>query len=125
MQRKEKVHIATDLLKKIDVVRDGFKLGSHIGLTDLQRRTDWHERFIASKMFEILERNQPFAVMLKPEIFDALRKYITVLEQQLEELQIEIMFTQRTEEHIDWTTRDDLKQKAKENFHHRQAFGWR
>lgn len=112
--------MATDLLKDVDVVLGGFELGSHIGITDLQRSTDWRQRFAASKMVEILDRNQPFAVMLKPEIFDAVRKYIAVLERQLEELQVEVLFTQRTEERMNWTTGDDLKQKAQESFRYRK-----
>ncbi len=120
VERKERVTMATDLLKDVDVVLGGFELGSHIGITDLQRSTDWRQRFAASKMVEILDRNQPFAVMLKPEIFDAVRKYIAVLERQLEELQVEVLFTQRTEERMNWTTGDDLKQKAQESFRYRK-----
>lgn len=71
-------------------------------------------------MVEILDRNQPFAVMLTPELFHAVRKYITLLEQQLEALQLEVLFTLRTEERMDWTTGDDLQQKAKESFRARK-----
>ncbi len=112
--------MAMDLMKDVDVFLGGFQLGSHVGITDLQRKTDWRQGFATSKMVEILDRNQPFAVMLKPELFDAVRKYIAVLERQLEELQIEALFTQLSEERMNWTTGDDLKQKAKESFRDRK-----
>ena len=120
LERKARAKMAIDLLKDVDAFLGGFELGSHVGITDLQRKTDWRQGFAASKMVEVLDRNQPFAVMLKPELFDAVRKYIAVLERQLEELQIEALFTQRSEERMNWTTGDDLKQKAKESFRDRK-----
>ena len=99
----------------------GVELGSHIGITDLQRSTDWRQRFAVSKMVEILDRNQPFAVMLKPEIFDAIRQYIAVLEEQLETLQVDALFAQRPEARMNWTTGDDLKRQAQEILRDRHA----
>ncbi len=109
----------TDLLKDVDVLLGGFELGSHIGITELQRSTDWRQRFAASKMVEILDRNQPLAVMLKPEIFDAIRQYIAVLEQQLETLQVDALFAQRPEARMNWTTGNDLKRQAQESLRDR------
>lgn len=113
--------MSIDLSKDVDVFLGGFELGSHIGITDLQRKTDWRQGFTASKMVEILDRNHPFAVMLTPELFDAVRKYIAILEQQLESLQIEVLFSHRADERMNWTTGDDLKQKAQESFRDRKA----
>jgi len=117
MELEESMKV-TELLKDVETVMAGFELGSHIGLTDLQRKTDWRKEFDKAKMVEILDRNELFAVMLKPDVFQSMRKYITVLEEQLEQLQLDALFVRR-ENKMNWTTGEDLKQKAKESLHAR------
>lgn len=107
-----------EFLKDVDTVLGGFELGSHIGITDLQRKTSWRKDFDETKMMEILDRNEPFAVMLKPEVFQALRKYVRELEEQIEELQLDALFARR-QDNMNWSTGEDLKKKAKESSHAR------
>lgn len=106
-------------LQDVQTVLSGFQIGSHIGITEMQRKTEWREAFNKEKMVEILDRNETFGVLLKPEIFRSLQTYIEQLEHQVEQLQLEALFDRR-EGKMNWATGEDLKDKAKASLHARE-----
>ena len=107
------------VLKDVQTILGGLNVGSHIGITELQRKTSWREEFTKSKIMEVLDRNETFAVMLTPEVFRSVQAYIEQLEQQVEQLQLDALFARR-EGNMNWMTGEDLKQKAKASFHTRK-----
>ncbi|PSR19928.1 MAG: hypothetical protein C7B44_15325 [Sulfobacillus thermosulfidooxidans] len=99
------------IFQDVQTILGGVEIGSHIGITEMQRQTKWRETFNESKILEVLDRNETFAVLLKPELLRSLRFYIEQLEQEVEQLQLDVLFAQR-QGTMNWTTGTDLKDKA-------------
>lgn len=109
----------TQLMRDVEKFLGGFELGNHIGITKLQRETQsWKDLFNKAQMIEILDRNETYAVMMKPEIFNSMREYIKILEGQLEAVQLDLLFARRGE-NMEWLTGEELKQNAMASFNER------
>ena len=106
-------------LEDVQMVLGGLEIGLHIGLTEMQREKEWRKEFNKKRVMEVLERNETFGLLIKPDLFRSLQTYIEHLEQQVEQLQLEALFARR-EDKMDWMTGEDLNQKAKESFHARK-----
>jgi hypothetical protein len=109
----------SQVFQDVQTILGGLEIGCHIGITEMQRQTKWRETFNEAKMMEILERNETFGVLLKPELLRSLQTYIDQLEQQVEQLQLDALFAQRQGQ-MHWTTGADLKEKAQASLSRRQ-----
>ncbi len=116
---REEVTTVAKTLEDVQMILGGFELGNHIGLTEMQREKEWKEEFNKKRMVEILERNETFGLLIKPDLFRSLQIYIEHLEQQVERLQLDAMFASR-EGNMIWLTGEDLKQKSQESFRARK-----
>lgn len=101
----------SQVFEDVQTLLGGVAIGSHIGITEMQRQTKWRETFQESKILEVLDRNETFAVVVKPELLRSLRIYIEQLEEQVEQLQLDVLFAQR-QGTMHWATGTDLKDQA-------------
>ncbi|XZF75344.1 hypothetical protein ACSBO6_17320 [Bacillus sp. AL-1R] len=66
----------------------------------------------------ILDRNQTARILLSPEIYKSLLDYLDNVDQALEQVQVEKLYSNRKE--MNWTTSEDFATKAKASFAARQ-----
>lgn len=118
LERKEVISMTQQLIEEVSSVLGGFALGSHVGVTELQRTAAWRDKLNQMKMLEILDRHETFAVMMKPELFDALRTYVSALEEQVEQLQLDRLFAHRA--HANWQSGEELQASVLSSFEKRR-----
>ncbi len=107
------------IAKDLDRVLSEFVFGNHIGLATFQREPKkWRSIFDKLGAIEVLDRNETYGLMLKPEIFDLMRDYIHALEEQLEEAQLDLLFARRGE-NMKWVSGEELQKSALESFDNR------
>ena len=70
---------------------------------------------------EVVDRNVTTAVLLKPEVYQAIMARLEQLEIELEQSQIEALFQSR-ENMNNWVTGEELVTKANDNFDSRMKY---
>jgi hypothetical protein len=119
MNKKGMISMSREMLATVERVRNGFQLDSHITVTQLTRSTSWRNDLEKYLAMPILDRNQTAAVVLSPDAFRAVLKYIDMIEEELETTQLEMLFKAR-ENMENWEEGEELSRKAKESFLERQ-----
>lgn len=108
-----------EMLESVEKVRNGFELGSRVGVTQLGRSTKWREDLERLSAMEVVDRNQTAAVLLSPETFKALLTYLEQVDKEREQMQVEALFKAR--EHMNnWDSGESLATKAKDRLTERQ-----
>ena len=72
MKDKEMSKLSAETIKEVQRIRHGFQMGSRVGVTQLGRSTQWREDLARVAAMEVVERNETRAVLLKPEVFQAM-----------------------------------------------------
>ena len=68
------------LVNDLDHILRGFNFENHVGLATFQREPKkWQSIFEKNGAIEVLDRNEPYGVMITPEVF----KKISKLEQEV------------------------------------------
>jgi hypothetical protein len=111
--------MSKDMLLTVEKVRSGFELDSQITVTQLSRSSTWKEDLKKYSALQILDRNHTAAVILTPDAFRAILKYIDAIEEELESTQLEMLLKAR-EGMENWESGQELSRKAKESFLERQ-----
>jgi len=119
MGKKGMIAMPSEMLSTVDRVRNGFQLDSHITVTQLARSTSWRNDLEKYDAMPILDRNQTAAVVLSPDAFRAVMKYIDLIEEELEASQLDVLMKAR-ENMENWEEGEELSRKAKESFLERQ-----
>ena len=88
---------------------------SRLGLTDLTRSKAWRQTLDENDILEVVDRTETAAFILSPETLDSITTYIEALEEELEEIRIDALFDTRKNLN-DWTSGEELAQKAIESF---------
>ncbi|WP_053958049.1 hypothetical protein [Sulfobacillus thermosulfidooxidans] len=104
-----------NLFEHLEAVRRGFDLHSRVSVTQLGRSTQWRADLNKFSVLEVLDRNQTTAILLKPEVYQAIKTYLDQLEEELEQARVDALFAQRDAlQH--WASGDDLAQQALASF---------
>jgi len=119
MITKGLISMPREMLTAVERVRNGFQIDSHINVTQLARSTSWRNDLEKYLAMPILDRNQTAAVVLSPDAFRAILKYIDAIEEELETAQLEALLKAR-ENMENWEEGEELSRKAKESFLERQ-----
>ena len=119
MGKKGRISMSREMLSTVEQVRHGFQMDSQITVTQLTRSTSWKSELAKYSALQILDHNQTAAVVLTPEAFRAVMKYIDEIEEELEKAQLEMLLKAR-EDMKDWAGGKELSGKAKESFLERQ-----
>lgn len=90
MKEKEMSELSAKALEEVQKIRHGFQMGSRVGVTQLGRSTQWREDLDRLAAMEVVDRNETKAILLKPEVYQAMVEYMAVLERKKEELEVEI-----------------------------------
>ncbi len=107
------------LVNDLDHILRGFNFENHVGLATFQREPKkWQSIFEKNGAIEVLDRNEPYGVMITPEVFKKIRAYIRALEEQIEQTQLDLLFARRGE-NMNWLSGEELQQKAHESFNNR------
>lgn len=84
-----------ELVKKIEKVRNGFEMGTNVGLTKLGRSTEWRQKLEELGAFQVLDRDKTIGILLEPEIFKAMLDYMKVTEAELEQASFDALYERR------------------------------
>lgn len=90
MKEKELSKLSTKAIEEVQKIRHGFQMGSRVGVTQLGRSTQWREDLDRLAAMEVVDRNETKAILLKPELYEAMVEYMAVLERKKEELEVEL-----------------------------------
>lgn len=112
-------HVSNEEIDKVEKVRNGFKMGSHVGLTKLGRSTHWREKLEAQGALELLDRNETAGVILEPKVFEAMLNYMDEIDEELEQERLAALF-ERRKNTIEFLSGEALATKALVNFKERQ-----
>lgn len=119
-RKKELKDMTTEMLERVEKAKD-FKLNNRISLTNLARSSQWKDDLKNNMIMEVVDRTDTVGVLLSPEMYMAISKYIDELEEQLENTQIELLFKSR--EHLTETASGkELKEKTSELFEDRLKY---
>lgn len=72
------------LLKKIEKAQSGFKSNSHIDLTQLHKSTSWNKTPEEVGVLQFHEHNKTVGILLEPRTFDAILKYLDLIDKEME-----------------------------------------
>jgi len=111
--------MTTQMMKDVETIRRGFPLGGRVSVTNLSRSTEWRKELQEYKMLEVVERTQTAGVILLPEVFMAMLKYMEELEAERDQSEMNLIITLR-EQMQDWKTGTELAEKAKERVRERR-----
>ncbi|HEU4965672.1 MAG TPA: hypothetical protein VFV52_17825 [Bacilli bacterium] len=114
MQEKGRISMSHDLLERVEKFRSGFDLGSRVNVTTMSRSTSWRPILSEHLTMEVLDRNDTIAVMIDPETYMAVKRYVEALEEELEQVQLQAMFAARADLN-DLQSGEDLERKAMES----------
>lgn len=119
MRQKGLINMTAKMIEEVEKIRRGFELGSRVGVTQLGRSTKWRDDLERLAAMEVVDRNQTAAILLKPDTFKALMAYLDQVDEELEQAQVEALFASR--KHLtDWTSSEDMANKAKTGLQERQ-----
>ncbi|MEQ2468318.1 hypothetical protein [Niallia hominis] len=90
MKEKEMSELSAKAIEEVQKIRHGFQMGSRVGVTQLGRSTQWREDLDRLAAMEVVDRNETKAILLKPEVYQAMIEYMSLLERKKEELEVEI-----------------------------------
>lgn len=90
MKEKEMSKLSAKAIEEVQKVRHGFQMGSRVGVTQLGRSTQWREDLDRLSAMEVVDRNETKAILLKPEVYEAMVNYMEVLEKNQAELEAEL-----------------------------------
>lgn len=113
MKEKGLNELTQEVLEKVEQIRNGFKMGSRVGLTALGRSTQWREELEKLLAMEVTDRDQTAAILLSPDAFKAILIYIEKIDQEREQMQLEALFEARKNME-DWDSGENLAAKALE-----------
>lgn len=111
--------VTMELMKDVEAVRSGFPLGARVTVTNLGRSTEWRRQLQEHKFLEVVDRTQTAGVLLKPEVFSAMLKYIETLETERDQSEIDLLITLR-EHRQNWQSGQELAEQAKESARQRR-----
>lgn len=100
------------LREEVACARDGFPLGARVGLTEVSRGTSWREKVYEFGKLELVDRTTTVAVLVRPELFQALLKYVDVLEEEAAMYEDALMIVSR-EHRQNWLEGEALAAEAK------------
>lgn len=86
-----------------------------VGVTEFARSKDWRGRLAEKGFMEITDRNETAGYLVAPESMRDLVDTMTAYEEELERMQVDLMFSARADMQ-DWRKGDDLAQAAKASF---------
>jgi hypothetical protein len=121
MMKEKGLHssMTQQMLQDVETVRTGFALGARVSVTNLGRSTQWRKDLQTLTMMEVVDRTQTAGILLKPEAFTAMLKYIAEVEAERDLAQMDLLITRR--EHMQsWTAGENLATQAKQRMHERQ-----
>lgn len=113
------ITMSKDMLSTVERVRNGFQLDSQITVTQLTRSTSWRNDLEKYMAMQILDRNHTAAVVMSPDAFRAVMKYIDMIEEELETTQLEMLLKTRSNTE-NWQSGKELSKNAKDSFLERQ-----
>ncbi|MCE4052084.1 hypothetical protein [Bacillus sp. Au-Bac7] len=90
MKEKEMSKLSAKAIEEVQKIRHGFQMGSRVGVTQLGRSTQWREDLDRLSAMEVVDRNETKAILLKPEVYEAMVTYMEVLEKTQAELEAEL-----------------------------------
>lgn len=61
-----------------------YQIGNHVTVTQLSRSTQWRNKLEHREIMEVLDRTETIAILLHPDVYENLCKYIKELEQKME-----------------------------------------
>lgn len=98
---------------KVESIRRFVVPDQRIGLTDLARSKDWREALLVHEIVEVVDRTETAAYLVSPDGMRALMEKISALEEELEQAEIDALFSAR-EDMDDWSSGNVLASKAKD-----------
>lgn len=75
-----------ELLHKIQKVRQDSEIEAQVGLSELNRSTEWRKKLENFGALQAVDQGKTIGVLLEPEIFQALLEYLNIVEDELEEV---------------------------------------
>lgn len=121
MNQKGWITMSVEMIEAVEKVRKGFGMGSRVSVTALGRSANWRKDLNENLAMEVVDRNVTTAVLLKPEVYQAIMGRLEQLEIELEQSQIEALFQSR-ENMNNWATGEELVTKANDNFDSRMKY---
>lgn len=121
MNQKGWITMSVEMIEAVEKVRNGFGMGSRVSVTALGRSANWRKDLNENLAMEVVDRNVTTAVLLKPEVYQAIMGRLEQLEIELEQSQIEALFQSR-ENMNNWATGEELVTKANDNFDSRMKY---
>lgn len=85
------------LSEAVEVLRHGFALRDQVSLSEL-RSARWREHLARVRKLRVMDRNEPVAVLVSPELWEALEglaEHLERLEEKLEESELEALWGHR------------------------------
>jgi hypothetical protein len=104
--------MTTKEYNRAENIRKFTSLGHRIGLTDLTRSKGWRDDLTAYDIMEVVDRNDTTAYLVSLEGMRALMDEIDSLEEEIERMQIDMLFAKRQQMN-DWSSGKSLATKAK------------